>query len=359
MLGPFRIPLAIDLALLVADALASLALPILVRHGIDSGVTKKAGAAVMAAALIALIVVVGDWLVEWAETQISGRTGERVLYSLRVKIFAHLQRLGLDYYERELGGRIMTRMTTDVDALSSFLQTGVVTAVVSLLTFIGIFVVLLVLDVRLALYVFAVLPLLVIATVVFRKKSTVSYTLAREKVSTVNADLQENVAGMRIVQAFLREDRNRERFEELSSDYRRTRIRAQLYISLYFPFVQFLSSVAAAVVLIVGANRVTAGTLTAGALVAYLLYIDLFFSRCSSSRRCSTATSRRWSASAGSVTCCARRPRPAGSRAEAGRTAAWGHRLRRRALLLQRRDGRQGRYRRPCGCRCCDRIRWH
>jgi len=278
MLAPFRIPLGIDLALLTADALASLALPILIRHGIDDGVTKKASAAIVAASVIALLIVLGDWVVEWAETQISGRTGERVLYSLRVKIFAHLQRLGLDYYERELGGRIMTRMTTDVDALSSFLQTGVVTAVVSLLTFFGIFVVLLVLDVQLALWVFAVLPVVIVATLVFRKKSSVSYTLAREKVSTVNADLQENVAGMRIVQAFLREDRNRSRFSALSSDYRRTRIRAQLYISLYFPFVQFLSSVAAALVLIVGAHRVTAGTLTAGALVAYLLYIDLFFS---------------------------------------------------------------------------------
>ena len=278
MLRPFRIPLTIDLVLLTLDALASLALPILVRHGIDSGVTKKAGGAVAVASVIALVIVLADWLVEWAETQISGRTGERVLYALRVKIFSHLQRLGLDYYERELGGRIMTRMTTDVDALSSFLQTGVVTAVVSLLTFFGIFVVLLVLDVQLALCVFLVLPVLIISTLVFRKKSSATYTLAREKVSTVNADLQENVAGMRIVQAFLREDRNRARFAELSSDYRRTRIKAQLYISLYFPFVQFLSSAAAALVLIVGAHRVDAGTLTTGALVAYLLYIDLFFS---------------------------------------------------------------------------------
>jgi len=278
MLRPFRVPLTIDLVLLTLDALASLALPILVRHGIDSGVTRKAGGAVAAASVIALVIVLADWLVEWAETRISGRTGERVLYSLRVKIFSHLQRLGLDYYERELGGRIMTRMTTDVDALSSFLQTGVVTAVVSLLTFFGIFVVLLILDVQLALCVFLVLPLLIISTLVFRKKSSASYTLAREKVSTVNADLQENVAGMRIVQAFLREDRNRARFGELSSDYRRTRIKAQLYISLYFPFVQFLSSAAAALVLIVGAHRVDAGTLTTGALVAYLLYIDLFFS---------------------------------------------------------------------------------
>ena len=278
MLAPFRRPLLLALLLVALDALASLSLPILIRHGIDEGVTKTAWGAVAAASLTALAIVLLDWVVQATETQVSGRTGERVLYSLRIRIFAHLQRLGLDYYERELGGRIMTRMTTDVDALSSFLQTGVVTAVVSLLTFFGIFVVLLVLDVQLALYVFAVLPVLVVATLVFRRKSSATYKLAREKVSTVNADLQENVAGMRIVQAFLREDRNRARFAERSSDYRTTRIRAQLYISLYFPFVQFLSSVAAALVLIAGAHRVSAGTLTTGALVAYLLYIDLFFS---------------------------------------------------------------------------------
>ncbi len=278
MLSPFRRPLTLALLLVGLDTLASLALPILIRHGIDEGVSKLAVGGVVAASLVALAVVLLDWLVQAAETQVSGRTGERVLYSLRVRIFAHLQRLGLDYYERELGGRIMTRMTTDVDALSSFLQTGVVTAVVSLLTFFGIFVVLLVLDAQLALYVFAVLPLLIVATLVFRKISSAAYKLAREKVSTVNADLQENVAGMRLVQAFLREDRNRARFAERSDDYRRTRIRAQLYIAVYFPFVQFLSSVAAALVLIAGAHRVSAGTLTAGALVAYLLYIDLFFS---------------------------------------------------------------------------------
>ncbi|MEZ0065860.1 ATP-binding cassette subfamily B protein [Streptacidiphilus sp. MAP12-20] len=278
MLAPFKGPLLLALLLVALDALAALALPILIRHGIDDGVTKAAGGAVAVVSVIALLIVLADWGVQMAETQVSGRTGERILYGLRVKIFAHLQRLGLDYYERELGGRIMTRMTTDVDALTSFLQTGVVTAVVSLLTFGGIFVVLLVLDAGLALYVFAVLPVLILATLVFRAKSSKVYKLSREKVSTVNADLQENVAGMRIVQAFLREEHNRDRFAERSDEYRRTRVRAQLYISLYFPFVQLLSSVAAALVLIVGANRVTAGTLTTGALVAYLLYIDLFFS---------------------------------------------------------------------------------
>ncbi|MGA5702351.1 ABC transporter ATP-binding protein [Peterkaempfera bronchialis] len=278
LLAPFRRPLAAALLLVTLDAAAGLSLPVLIRHGIDDGVSKAAFAGVAAASLAALAVVLLDWLVQTAETRVSGRTGERVLYVLRVKIFAHLQRLGLDYYERELSGRIMTRMTTDVDALSTFLQTGVVTAVVSLLTFVGIFAALLIIDAGLALAVFAVLPVLVIATLVFRRKSSAQYTLAREKVSTVNADLQENVAGMRIVQAFRREGVNTDRFVARSDEYRQSRTRAQLYIALYFPFVQFLSSTAAALVLIEGAHRVGSGTLTTGALVAYLLYIDLFFS---------------------------------------------------------------------------------
>ncbi|MGW4897758.1 ABC transporter ATP-binding protein [Kitasatospora sp. NPDC004240] len=277
LLRPFRRPLALALLLVALDAAAGLVLPILIRHGIDDGVSRAAMVGVTTAALAALVVVLLDWLVQGAENRVSGRTGERVLYTLRLKIFAHLNRLGLDYYERELSGRIMTRMTTDLDSLTSFLQTGVVTAVVSLLTFFGIFAALLIIDAGLALVVFAVLPLLVAATLVFRKKSAAQYEISRDLISTVNADLQENVAGMRIVQAFRRIDANTDRFVARGVAYREARVRAQLYISLYFPFVQFLSSVAAALVLIVGASRVDAGTLSVGALVAYLLYIDLFF----------------------------------------------------------------------------------
>ncbi|MER7580847.1 ABC transporter transmembrane domain-containing protein [Kitasatospora sp. NPDC097691] len=277
LLRPFRTPLLIALLLVSLDAAAGLVLPVLIRHGIDEGVRKGLMSGVAVAALTALVVVLLDWLVQGAENRVSGRTGERVLYTLRLKIFAHLNRLGLDYYERELTGRIMTRMTTDLDSLTSFLQTGMVTAVVSLLTFAGIFAALLIIDAGLALVVFAVLPLLVIATLVFRKKSKDQYERSRDLISAVNADLQENVAGMRIVQAFRRLDTNTDRFVARGIAYREARVRAQLYISLYFPFVQFLSSVAAALVLIVGAARVDAGTLTVGALVAYLLYIDLFF----------------------------------------------------------------------------------
>ncbi|MFJ4685968.1 ABC transporter ATP-binding protein [Streptomyces sp. NPDC088789] len=277
LLRGFGAPLLISLGLVAVDAGMGLLLPVMIRHGIDSGVTEAALGAVWAASLLALIAVLVQWVAQTGEIRMTGRTGERVLYSLRLKIFAQLQRLGLDYYERELTGRIMTRMTTDVDALSTFLQTGLVTAFVSIVTFFGIMGALLVIDLQLALVVFATLPPLIVATYFFRKASVKAYELARERVSTVNADLQESVAGLRIVQAFGRERDGGRRFAAHSDSYRRARIRGQWLISVYFPFVQFLSSAAAASVLIVGAGRIEAATLTTGALVAYLLYIDLFF----------------------------------------------------------------------------------
>ncbi|MDK1347794.1 ABC transporter ATP-binding protein [Streptomyces sp. 378] len=277
LLRGFGLPLLVSLALVATDAGMGLLLPVLIRHGIDSGVTQASLGAVWVAALLGLLTVAVQWASQVGETRMTGRTGERILYSLRLKIFSQLQRLGLDYYERELTGRIMTRMTTDVDALSTFLQTGLVTAFVSIVTFFGIMVALLVIDVELALVVFATLPPLIIATYFFRRASVKAYELARERVSVVNADLQESVSGLRIVQAFRRERDGGRRFAEHSADYRRARIRGQWLISVYFPFVQFLSSVAAAAVLIVGGARVDDGTLAIGSLVAYLLYIDLFF----------------------------------------------------------------------------------
>ncbi|GGU88563.1 ABC transporter ATP-binding protein [Streptomyces albospinus] len=277
MLRGFGPPLAAALALVAVDAIASLLVPVLIRQGIDEGVRRGVLAGVWTAASLALIVVLAQWAAQIGSNRMTGRTGERVLYSLRVKIFAQLQRLGLDYYERELTGKIMTRMTTDVDALSTFLQTGLVTAVVSMLTFFGILIALLAIDVQLALVVFATLPPLIAGTYFFRKQSVKAYELARERISVVNGDLQESVAGLRIVQAFRREGHGSERYAARSDAYRRARVRGQFLISVYFPFVQLLSSVAAALVLIVGADRVGAHTLTAGALVAYLLYIDLFF----------------------------------------------------------------------------------
>jgi ATP-binding cassette subfamily B protein len=278
LLRPFAIAFLIGLILDGLDALAGVAQPWLVRGGIDGGVEKHEFKTIIVISIAALAIVLADWVVNRVQTVVVGRNGERVLYVLRVKIFSHLQRLGIDFYEREMAGRIMTRMTTDVDALSSFLQTGLITMVNSVLTFLGVLIALLFINVRLALTVFLVLPFLVAATVIFRVKSSRAYAEAREKVSIVNADLAENVSGLRVAQAYRREQVNRDRFGGLSSDYRRSRLRAQRYIAVYFPFVQALSTIAGALVLFVAAGQVRAGILTAGGLIAYLLYIDSLFS---------------------------------------------------------------------------------
>ncbi|HEY3503172.1 MAG TPA: ABC transporter ATP-binding protein [Actinocatenispora sp.] len=277
LLRPMIAPFVVALLLVTADAGATLILPALIRSGVDGGVQKGAMGVIGAVSLLGLAVVAVDWIVQIGQNRITGRTGERLLYTLRVKSFAHLQRLGLDYYEKEMSGRIMTRMTTDVDAFSSFLQTGLIQAVVSVLTFFGILGALLYLNIELGLVVCSVLPVMVVATLVFRARSSKAYNEAREKVGIVNADLQENVAGMRVAQAYRREGHNRARFSARSDDYRVTRTRAQRYIATYFPFVQFLSTVAAALALIVGSQLVHDNKLTAGALIAYLLYIDMFF----------------------------------------------------------------------------------
>ncbi|HTX28586.1 MAG TPA: ABC transporter ATP-binding protein [Streptosporangiaceae bacterium] len=277
LLRPLMFALIAGLILDGLDALAGLALPALVRNGIDHGVETKVYHAIVVVSLIALAIVLADWLVNIAETMVVGRNGERLLFTLRVKLFAQLQRLGLDFYEREMSGRIMTRMTTDVDALSSFLQTGLITMVSSVLTFFGVLAALLIINLRLGLSILGIFPVLVVATLVFRSKSAKAYAESREKVAVVNADFAENVAGLRVTQAFRREAANRARFGTLSYAFRDTRLRAQRYIALYFPFVQTLSTVAGAIVLVAATNEVHNGTLTAGALIAYLLYIDMVF----------------------------------------------------------------------------------
>jgi ATP-binding cassette, subfamily B, bacterial len=277
-LGRWRWQLAVGLLLVVVDALATAAGPSLIRLGIDEGVLRGAYRVVLAAGLAFLIVTLLDWVDTIAMTILTGRTGERVLYALRVRIFAHLQRLSLSYYDRELGGRIMTRMTSDVEALTQLLQTGLVTALTSLVTCAAIATALLLLDWRLGLATLSVVAPLVIGTVVFRRYSRRAYTESRERVAIVNADFQEGVAGVRVAQAFVREGRNDDRFARLSRGYLRARLRAQVAFAAYFPFVAFLSDLGTAIVLTAGALLIAQGSLTTGVLIAFLLYLGLFFS---------------------------------------------------------------------------------
>jgi ATP-binding cassette subfamily B protein len=230
-----------------------------------------------AAVVIYLRVTLVDWGVMWSYTRYTGRTAERLLFALRIRIFAHLQRLSLDYYDTEMAGRIMTRMTTDVEALSQLLQTGLIQALVNIVTFFGVLVVLTIMSWRLMIVVLVVVPPLVIATVIFRRLSTRAYTRARDSIATVNANFQENLSGVRIAQAYVREDENVRSFTELSDDYRGHRLTAQKLVAVYFPFVLMLATVADAIVLAVGSVLVDEGTVAIGTVIAFLLYLNQFF----------------------------------------------------------------------------------
>lgn len=277
LIRPVRGLLIVALLLVVGDALASIAFPLLARYAVDGGVLKHSEAALVLAAAAGLVVVAADWIFVAGQTIVAARAGERLLFGLRIRSFAHLQRLGMDFYERELAGRIMTRMTTDVDALSQFLQTGLNQAVVSVITVAGVAGVLVGVDPRLSLVALAPMPVLIAATLWFRHLSGLAYSEARERISMVNADFQENVSGLRVAQAYGHQGASYARIAARGAGYLRSRMRAQRYISTFFPFVNLLSDGATAVVLAIGAREVARGQLSAGVLTAFLLYLALFF----------------------------------------------------------------------------------
>ena len=216
---PYRRPLAAGFVLVVLDALATLAGPLLIKNGLDKGVANHSEQALFAASAIFLAITLLDWLDSIAQVMITGKTAERLLLALRVRIWAHLQRLSIDFYEREMAGRIMTRMTTDVDALSTLLQSGLINALVSLLTLVGVGVALILWNVELGLATLSVVLPLAVATLAYRRLSARAYERARERIAAVNANMQEGLSGVRESQAFVREGHNEASSSELAGGY--------------------------------------------------------------------------------------------------------------------------------------------
>ncbi|MFC9846811.1 ABC transporter transmembrane domain-containing protein [Streptomyces sp. NPDC060223] len=278
LLRPVRGPLLLGLALLAVDTAAGVALPLLVRHGLDNGVSADEGAVLAVCVLLAAAAVAISWAALNTQARVTRRAGESVLYGLRVRSFAHLQRLGMDFYERERGGQIMTRVVNDIDALSAFLQNGLLTSVASLATITGAVCAMIVVHPPLALAALALLPLILVATYVFWRLSSAAYDEARRRIGEVNSSLQENVSGLRTSQAQGREQGAARDFDKLSDAYQASRLRAQRYASVYFPSINLTAELSRALVLLVGAHRVASGELSSGVLVAFMLYLGMFFS---------------------------------------------------------------------------------
>ena len=264
-------------ALLVVGVLADLAFPTLVRAAVDRGIANANQSSLLRTGLVALAVVVIAWASSAAMTVLSSRSGERLLYGLRLRSYAHLQQLSLSFFESRLSGTIMTRMTTDIDTLSSFLQTGLAQAIVAVGSLAGVTVMLVATDGELALVAFAAVPVIVVATAVFRRYSKRYYAEARAQISAVNGEFDELIGGIRITQTHLAQDHFEARFARMSDTYRRLRMRSVRLVGLYFPGMQFVSQVMTAVIIGVGASRVADGTLSVGVLVAFTMYLSQLY----------------------------------------------------------------------------------
>ncbi|MEQ7007500.1 ABC transporter ATP-binding protein [Actinopolymorpha sp. B17G11] len=275
---PFRTGILVSTALVTVEAALGLAVPWLTRAGVDQGVTQGAADVLFGMSGLALVTVAAGWLVTMANVGTVGRNGERVLYWLQVKMFAHLQRLGLDFYERERGGQVMTRLTSDVDAVRAFIQGSLGMVVVAALTFVGVLGVMVQISPPLTLATVALLPAFAVAVAVYRKVSTKAYDEARDQLSSVNANFQENIAGIRVAQAYGREGRNIEIFDDLATGLLARRRRSQIHLAWFFSVTELAYEVAAAIVLGVGAGLVGAGELTVGGIIAFLLYVTMLFS---------------------------------------------------------------------------------
>jgi ABC-type multidrug transport system fused ATPase/permease subunit len=274
---PYRGRTALSVVSLLTATATALAPPYLAKYALDDAVHGHTGAKLEIVVAIFVAAGLANWGMTYVETYLTGWVGERILADLRNQLFGHLQRLSLGFYERNRAGVIISRLTNDVEAIDQLVTDGVTTLVQSSLTLVGTAVLLFILDWRLALATCAVIPLMSLATVVFRKHSARAYAAVRERLGLVTATLAEDIAGMRVVQAFTREQAAYANFREVALRYRESNMQTVVLNGLYFPFVDFLSTVALAVVLGYGGHRYFAHSISLGTLFAFMLYVQNFF----------------------------------------------------------------------------------
>ena len=273
---PYRRRVTLSVFSLLAATATALAPPYLAKVALDEAINGHTGKLVL---VVSLFVAAGlaNWGMTYVETYLTGWVGERILADLRNRLFDHLQQLSLGYYERNRAGVIISRLTNDVEAIDQLVTDGVTSLVQNSLTLIGTAIILFVLDWRLALATCAVLPLMAIATALFRRHSARAYGQVRERLGLVTATLAEDIAGMRVVQAFNREEPAFENFKQVTLRYRAANMRTVVLNGIYFPTVDLLSTAALAVVIAYGGHLYIGGSLSIGTLFAFMLYVNNFF----------------------------------------------------------------------------------
>jgi ATP-binding cassette, subfamily B, multidrug efflux pump len=276
-LRPYRLQAALALAAIIANSMLQLAQPYLMKEAIDRLIPARDLAGVNRIALWYFCILAGSFCLEFTQTWLLQTTGQRIMFDMRMQIYRCLQRLDLRFYDRNPVGRLMTRVTTDVDVINDMFTSGVVSIFGDVFTLAGIMIVMLTMNWRLALVAFAVLPLIVVVTQWFRRHVRESYRTVRRLIARINAYLQEHITGMSTVQLFRREARAYAEFERINQEHRVANVDSIFYYAVFYPAIEVVGALASALTIWYGGRSVLQGSLTLGSLVAFLLYSQRFF----------------------------------------------------------------------------------
>ena len=276
-LRPYWRQVVLALVAILAGAAAQLAQPYLIKVAIDQHIATGRLEGLDRLAVLFFAVLVVSFVSEYLQTWTMQLTGQQIMFDLRMAIYRHLQRLDIQYYDRNPVGRLMTRVTSDVDALNDLFTSGVVTIFGDVFSLVGIMAIMIGMNWRLALVAFSVLPLIALVTQWFRKHVRESYRVVRGLIARINAFLQENITGMSTVQLFRREALNFKRFDEIDAQHRDANFASIFYYSVFYPAVEIVAALASALIIWYGGAGVLRGTLTIGALVAFVQYSQRFF----------------------------------------------------------------------------------
>jgi ATP-binding cassette subfamily B protein len=274
---PYRPLVAGALVLLMVDGLLQLVGPILTQQVIDVALPTRDTALAWRSALLFAGSLLASFACSYGETMLTTLLGQRVMRDLRQQLFEHVQRLSIGFYDRTPVGRLVTRVTSDVESLNELFTAGVVAGLGDLFTLLAIAVMMIVTDWRLAIASFAVIPLVYLTSHLFQQRVRVAYRDIRARLARINASLQERITGMRVVQLFGREHDEARRFETLNRGHLDAHLRSITIYALYFPVIEFLTSLALAILLVAGAHRVGVGTLSVGVVAAFLQLLRRFY----------------------------------------------------------------------------------
>ncbi len=275
---PYRRSAFLALVCLIAGSAFSIIQPYLTKVAIDRYIRNSNFPGLNKIAILYILTLLCVFALSFSQTWLINLMGQRIMYDLRMQIFRHLQKLDVSYFDKNPVGRLMTRVTTDVDALNELFTSGVISVFDDIFTLSGIIISLLVLDYRLALGIVAILPALILVTLLFKIKVRDSYRKVRTAIARINAFLQENITGAAVVQLFGQEGKQYRRFTQINKDHLDANLQSIFYYAIFFPLLEVISASAIAIIIWYGGHQVLAGVLTLGTLVAFIQYSDRFFS---------------------------------------------------------------------------------